>query len=220
MGKAFSTSCQTYIRLCPESFKDDLTNVIWAMSYMKSGHASHWVTCGFEHKAKSRHLRFIDWVNFEEEFRKDFMPLDSEAAAMNVLETAAYFQGRQSVGNYLDQFKDLIEDSSYANPKTIVVKFRRGLAGMMYGRPSDTDPKAWFCLAIQMDQNCVADEAFHTSHWQPHIPTPTTSHIPMVSQPAQAAPAARFAHFNPSPDNPVLMDIDVTQKAKATPDTC
>jgi len=38
------------------------------------------------------------------------MPLDSEAMAMNVLETASYFQGRWSVDNYLDQFKDLIED--------------------------------------------------------------------------------------------------------------
>jgi len=113
---------------------------------MKSRRAGRWVTCKFEHEVKSRHLLFIDWVDFEEEFRKDSMPLDSEAAAMNVLETAAYFQGRQSVNDYLDQFKDLIEDSSYANPKTIVVKFRRGLdrrismalTGMTYGRPSDT----------------------------------------------------------------------------------
>ena len=55
------------------------------------------------------------------------MPLDSEAAAMNMLETAAYFQGRQLVDNYLDQFKDLIEDSGYSDSKTTVVKFHRGL---------------------------------------------------------------------------------------------
>ena len=79
--------------------------------------------------AKSGHLRFINWVDFEEEFQKDFMPLDSEAAAVNVLETTSYFQGRRSVDDYLDQFKDLIEDSGYSNPKTIVVKFRRGLDG-------------------------------------------------------------------------------------------
>jgi len=64
--------------------------------------------------------------------RKGFplhMPLDSEAAAVNVLETMSYFQGRRSVNDYLDQFKDLIEDSGYSDPKTIVVKFRRGLDG-------------------------------------------------------------------------------------------
>jgi len=99
------------------------------MSYMKSERASRWATCEFEHKAKSRHLRFINWVDFEEEFWKDFMPLDSEAAAVNVLETVAYFQRRQSVNDYLDQFKDLIKDSSYADLKTRVVKFRQGLDG-------------------------------------------------------------------------------------------
>jgi len=66
-GKAFLTSCRTYIR------EDDLTKVIWAMSYMKAGRAGRWATREFEHKAKSGHLRFIDWVDFEDEFRKDFM---------------------------------------------------------------------------------------------------------------------------------------------------
>jgi len=42
-------------------------------------------------------------------------------------------------------------------------------------------------------------------------------HIPMISQPAQAASAAHFAHSNLSPGNPILMDIDATQKARATP---
>ena len=51
------------------------------------------------------------------------MPLDSEAAAVNTLETTSYFQGKQTVNDYLDQFRDLIEDSGYTDPKTIVVKF-------------------------------------------------------------------------------------------------
>ena len=88
------TSCQTYICLCPESFEDDLTKVVWEMSYMKTGRAGRFATHEFEHEAKSRCLCFIDWVNFEEDFQKDSIPLDSEAAAMNVLETASYFQGR------------------------------------------------------------------------------------------------------------------------------
>jgi len=99
------------------------------MSCMKAGRAGRWATREFKHKAKSGHLRFIDWADFEDEFRKDFMPLDSEAAAVNVLETTSYFQGRWSVDDYLDQFKDLIEDSSYSDPKTIVVKFCQGLDG-------------------------------------------------------------------------------------------
>jgi len=67
-GKAFLTSCRTYIRLCPEVFEDDLTKIIWAMSYMKTGHANHWATHEFEQEAKNSDLRFINWLDFEEEF--------------------------------------------------------------------------------------------------------------------------------------------------------
>jgi len=126
-GKAFLTSCQTYIRLCPEAFEDDSTKIVWATSYMKSGPANRWATCEFKQEAKVGRLRFIDWDDFEDEFRKDFMPLDAEAAAINVLETTAYFQGKRSVDDYLDQFRDLIYDSGYTDPKTVVVKFCRGL---------------------------------------------------------------------------------------------
>jgi len=107
-GKAFLTSCWTYICLCPEVFKDDLTKIIWAMSYMKSGCANRWATHKFEQEVKAGCLCFLNWDNFENQFQKDFMLLDAEAAAINVLETTAYFQGKRSVDNYLDQFCDLI----------------------------------------------------------------------------------------------------------------
>jgi len=46
-------------------------------------------------------------MDFEDEFRKDFTPINSEAAAVNVLEGTTYFQGNHSVDDYLDQFRDL-----------------------------------------------------------------------------------------------------------------
>jgi len=156
------------------------------------------------------------------------MPLDAEAAAINVLETTTYFQGKRSVDDYLDQFRDLIYNSGYTDPKTVVVKFRRGLdhriltalAGMVFGRPSDTDPEAWFRLAVRIDQNRAADEAFHVSHRQPYPPIPSMNRPLAISRPNPAAPPPRFAHSNPSSGNPVPMDIDTARKAKATPDTC
>jgi hypothetical protein len=61
-GKAFLTSCQTYIHLCPEAFEDDTIKIVWAMSYMKSGWAGHWAAREFEYEATSRdgRLHFID----------------------------------------------------------------------------------------------------------------------------------------------------------------
>ena len=115
---------------------------------MKSGRTNCWAIREFKQEAKTGYLCFLDWLDFEDKFRKDFWPLDTEAAAINVLETTTYFQGKRSVDDYLDQFRNLIYDSGYTDPKTVVVKFRRGLdrristalAGMAFGRPSDTDP--------------------------------------------------------------------------------
>jgi len=112
------------------------------MSYIKTGCAGHWATREFEQEAKNGSFHFIDWLDFEDEFRNDFMPLDSEAAAINVLETTTYFQGKWTVNDYLDQFRDLIYNSGYTNLKTVVVKFHQGLdrristalAGMASGR--------------------------------------------------------------------------------------
>ena len=230
-GKAFLTSCRTYIRLCPEAFDDEPTKIVWAMSYMKSGRAGRWASREFEREASSEHgrLRFIDWPDFEEEFRKDFTPLDAEATAVNTLETSSYFQGKRTVDDYLDQFRDLIYDSGYTDPKTIVVKFRRGLdrrisaalAGMAFGRPSDTEPEDWYDLAVRMDQNRTADEAFQASHRAPvaaaQMQRPSTSNLPPR---LPVAPPVRFAHSRPSPGNPVPMDIDAARKARSTPDTC
>jgi hypothetical protein len=226
-GKAFLMSCRTYIRLCPEAFADDDVKIVWALSYMKSGRAGRWAAREFEYEAKSEsnNLRFLDWVDFEQQFRKDFTPLNEEATAINVLETTAYFQGRRSVDDYLDQFRDLIDESGYTDPKTIVVKFRRGLdrrianalAGMATGRPSDMDPENWFRLAVRMDQNRAADEAFHSSTKAAPGLTPTAR--PGLITIPKAAPA-RFAHVVPTPGNPVPMEIDATRKAKALPDNC
>jgi hypothetical protein len=109
-GKAFLTSCWTYIYLCPEAFEDDTVKIVWAMSYMKSRWAGRWAAREFEYEAASRdgRLHFLDWVDFKDEFHKDFLPLNAEATAVNVLETSAYFQGKQTVDDYLDHFRDLV----------------------------------------------------------------------------------------------------------------
>ena len=195
-GKTFLTSCRTYIRLCLEAFADEDTKIVWALSYMKSGRAGHWAAREFEYEAKSesKTLRFLDWVDFEREFRKDFTPLDEEATAINALETTAYYQGRRSVDDYLDQFRDLIDDSGY------------------------TDPKSWFRLAVRMDQNRAADEAFHSSTRT--TPGPVSTACPGLVAIPKAAPTSRFAHAVPTPGNPVPMEIDAARKAKALRDNC
>ena len=67
---------------------------------------------------------------------------------INQLESLVFFQKSCSVDSYLDEFLDLIVKAGYSDPKTIVVKFRRGLdpeiqnaiATMTSGWPSNMVP--------------------------------------------------------------------------------
>jgi len=114
---------------------------------------------------------FVDWDDFQASFRKEFFPLHAEAVATNVLEGTTYFQGTRNVDNYLDEFRDLVSASGYTSPKTIVVKFRRGLdveigdaiATMATGRPDDFDPEGWFEAAVRIDQAHATNAAFQAS---------------------------------------------------------
>jgi hypothetical protein len=40
------------------------------------------------------------------------------------LKSDRYYQGKQNVEAYIDEFKDLVDLSSYTDPITIVLKFR------------------------------------------------------------------------------------------------
>ena len=155
---------------------------------------------------------FIDWDNFRASFRKEFFPLHEEVTATNTLEGTAYFQANHSVDDYLDSFRDLISESGYTSPKTIVVKFWRGLdpevgdavATMTANRPDDLDPEAWYEAAIRIDQNKAMNAAFRGSveapsdnrpppevptipEDQPKIPEEETR-LPDVASPPQVEP--------------------------------
>ena len=47
--------------------------------------------------------------------------------ALAKLETPSYFQGHQTVDEYIDDFQDLIDQAGYQKGLAIVIKFRHGL---------------------------------------------------------------------------------------------
>ena len=115
--------------------------------------------------------RFLNWNDFWDEFKKEFTPAQANSLALNRLETTAYYQRSRLLDDYMDEFLDLIADSGYTNPKTIVVKFRRGLnpliqnavATMASGRPSDACLTEWYKVAQTVNQNQATNKAFTSS---------------------------------------------------------
>ena len=99
------------------------------------------------------------WAHFEQQFWSQFFPVNAEADAVNTLESSFYYQGNQTVDDYLDTFLTLVSNARYTDPRTLMVKFRRGLkssiqsqiATMPFGRPTDTDPEAWYVAAQRIN---------------------------------------------------------------------
>jgi hypothetical protein len=229
-GLVFLNSCQTYFRLCPEEFRDEQTKIIWAMSYMKVGRAAKWTARIFQWEQQPENTgysRFVDWDDFREEFKKEFTPARADVLAINRLESAAYYQKARSLDDYLDEFQDLITESGYTDPKTIVVKFRRGLnsqiqnavATMASGRPSDTSPAQWYEVARTVDQNRATNEAFQSSHRGP-APTPPRVLTTFPARSTQQHAPQRHAHLVPTPGNPIPMDIDATKRKALSTALC
>ena len=163
-GQAFLISCQTYMHLCPDSFQ------IFYWEEKNPGYS-----------------KFLDWDEFQNEFRKDFCPAHSDVAAINKLESTTYYQKSRSINDYLDEFVELVAEAGYTDPKIVVVKFQKGLdpqiqntiATMAYGHPSDTSPESWYEAAKNVDQNRMANEAFKSAYQAPaSTPTRLTS-IPL-----------------------------------------
>ena len=113
---AFLCSCQTYIRLCPDSFSNNQTKIVWALSYMKTGRVEKWAAWVFHwEKENPNSYRFIDWENFCWEFKEEFCPSHTDIAAITCLESTAYFQNKCSINEYIDKFLDLVSKAGYTD---------------------------------------------------------------------------------------------------------
>jgi predicted aspartyl protease len=162
------------------------------MTSMSQGRAQKWVNRIYQWEVLLANVNvhyFADWDHFRSIFRNEFYPLHADAVATNILEGQTYFQGNRNVDNYLDDFRDLISESGYTSPKTIVVKFRRGLdpkigdavATMAANRPDDLDPEGWYEAAVRVDQNRAMNAAFRGSIEAPNANRPPPCE-PIISE--------------------------------------
>jgi len=219
-----------YLRLAPEQFSCDEEKVFWTLAFFKDGRAARWSENLFRQKADTGVFSIQSWTDFERHFQSQFFPVNAEADAINALEGSSYYQGNQTVDDYLDCFLILVSDAGYTDPRTLVVKFRRGLkmniqgqiATMPFGQPADTDLEAWYAAAWRIDQARLTNEAFQSTLWSTTT-APTCSTLPqltplsMLRLPQSAPPPVLPRPTLPVPSRGIPMDVDTVRKARPTP---
>ena len=116
-----------YLYLAPEQFTCNEEKIFWTLAFFKNGHAAKWSENLFHQEVDTSIFPIRSWIDFEQQFRSQFFPVNTEADAINTLERSSYYQGNRTVDDYLDSFLILASDTRYTDPRTLVVKFRHGL---------------------------------------------------------------------------------------------
>jgi hypothetical protein len=164
-------------------------HIHWALSYFKGRRAASFAERILRQELRSGKVCFTSWSDFTEEFVLAFCPENEATTVLMWLESNHYFQGKQNIEVYIDEFKDLVDLSGYIDPIMIVLKFRQGLNSMTQARiaesgtdrPSNTDFNSWFKAAQCLDLNWLANEAVHYASRHPpthSAPFPMTHSTP------------------------------------------
>jgi hypothetical protein len=235
----FLMSCELYISLSQSDFVEDQVWIHWALSYFKGGHAATFAERVIRQEMRSGKMCFASWDEFREEFTAAFCLENEATTALMRLESDRYFQGKQNVEVYINEFKDLINLSGYTDPIAIVLKFRRSLnpttqdriAESGTDRLQDRDFEGWFKAARCLDLNRLANETFHYASRRPltqSAPTTTTHSAPPCNPfsffhsqapPTAVTPAAMHTPLRALPPG-IPMDVDRTRTFKPLAQTC
>ena len=133
-------------------------------------------------KSKAKGHYFQNWKAFEKTFLDQFCPKNEEFMALTKLKGTSWYQVKDPVDDYIDQFKKLIDLVEYNDDKTIMIKFQGGLdpalqnqvALLRDGALDFGDPEGWYEASQRVFQNKEVNKAFiETSRGMMHNHAPT-----------------------------------------------
>src|SRR3979490_2679792 len=182
-GRAFLNSCSIYFAICGDHFANDQARIHWALSFFKSEQVARFTNKVLQNE-RSGLPHYPDWKTFETNFVNHFTSKNEQLSALTRLEGANWYQGKDSVEEYIDRFTELIDLAEYHDNKMVVIKFRKGLepttqnrvALLGSGAPDFDDPEGWYEAARRVARNQEANNAFieanrNHSRVMPRAPT-------------------------------------------------
>jgi hypothetical protein len=74
-------------------FPNDQTQIHWALSFCKSGHAANFAEHIVRQEMKTGKMVFSSWTKFTDEFKSISCPENKATTALMTLKSDRYFQG-------------------------------------------------------------------------------------------------------------------------------
>ncbi|KAF4569440.1 hypothetical protein EYR36_009231 [Pleurotus pulmonarius] len=239
-GRAFYNACSIYFQLCPDHFPTEQAKILWCLSFFQKDRAKEYADMVLR---SPKDPYFESWAAFATEFRTRFLPDREREAAMLKLESSRYHQGRRTFQEYLDEFRDLVDQSGYSEGSNITMKFRRGLDSIIQSRvaesadcPDEDNFEGWYKAAQRVADNRAANQSFHfgvhsgnSGHSGPLVRPAANSGVARTSAGVLPAPRTQLPplqpRFQPPPPPKALspgvpMDVDHTRSRPATSQLC
>ncbi|KAI3608504.1 hypothetical protein WG66_000929 [Moniliophthora roreri] len=155
-AKKFLREVLLYIALNPKAFTTDRLKKLFLLSYMTDGPGEFWkndktdLLLAFDPEAEK-----VSWIDFIEDFKTSFEPLDTALEAQLKLQDLKI---KERADEYTYQFAYLAKQTRY-NDAAQIVAFKRGLpkslALKIMTRPegAPTNIKDWMNVAILFDES-------------------------------------------------------------------
>ena len=127
-GWVFLNLCKLYVKLAEHQFSSDMDIITWVLTYMKSDWAFFFVDQTLQYKSHYGHSMFLTWTEFWQKL----------------------------IDEYIDKFKDLIDQVEYSEGLAIVTKFCGGLqqniqdliAQLLMGCLEDDKLQKWYIAIL------------------------------------------------------------------------
>jgi hypothetical protein len=97
--------------LTPHQFTNNNAKIMWAFSFMKSGCAVQFVDRHMRSYQNVGSISYEMWGEFIEEFVADFCLKNKVQTSRTELETSRFFQGGRTINEYVNDFKELVNQA-------------------------------------------------------------------------------------------------------------
>lgn len=207
----FIRALKLHIAVSPDSFADDKTKILYALSWMRGGTAEAWAQNRFN---KTSEATFVaDFDQFIKDLKAAFGDPNQKTSAQYAI-SRLKMTNNMSVADYTAQF-EVLADRTEFNEDALVYHYKAGLLQSIHEKIHNTTTlpttlQEWKTMA----QNIDSTHRQFLDHLRSYTPIRPTFHRNQAQVPPRIPYRPSPAMAQQSSSGPAPMDIDHTERRR------